>query len=111
MLAFVGVMFNTSVRTFNAGSTVVAPNGEINAEMDTRKMIQIFILLLNTEYGGPDTCRWRVSRGPLFSRSTSGDVSLSGPASFLSSDTDNALASLMVTIPIGKERSYNVWRE
>jgi hypothetical protein len=57
ILAFVGVMSSTSVRTFNAGSTVVAPNGEINAEMDTRKMIQIFMLLLNTEYGGPDTCR------------------------------------------------------
>ena len=48
MFACVGVMFNTSVSTVSAGSTSVAPKGEINADMETRKMIQLFIPELNT---------------------------------------------------------------
>jgi hypothetical protein len=96
ILAFVGVMSSTPVNTLSAGSTVVAPNGEIRAEMETRKMIHDFIRGLKTEYGGPDTCRWRVSRGPYFSTSTSADVSLATSASFLSSVADVDLDSLMV---------------
>lgn len=96
MFAFVGVMSSTPVRTLSAGSTVVAPNGEINAEIDTRKMIHVFIRELNTEYGGPDTCRCNISLGPLFSISISWDISLSCSASFFSSDTETAVDSLMV---------------
>ena len=48
MFACVGVMFNTSVSTVSAGSTSVAPNGEINAEIETKKIIQLFIPELNT---------------------------------------------------------------
>jgi hypothetical protein len=98
MLAFVGVMSSTPVNTLSAGSTVVAPKGEISAEMETRKMIHVFIRELKIEYGGPDTCRLRVSRGPFFSTSTSGDASLAAPGSFLSSDTDIDLDSLMVAV-------------
>jgi hypothetical protein len=94
MLAFVGVISSTPVRTLRAGSTVVAPNGEINAEMDTRKIIHVFIRGLKIEYGGPDTCRCNVSRVPFFSTSNSCDES----DSFLSSDIDSALESLMVSI-------------
>lgn len=88
MLAFVGVISSTPVNTLRAGSTVVAPNGEIKAEMETRKMIHVFIRELKIEYGGPDVCRCRVSRGPFFSTSASGDVSLATSGSFLSSVTN-----------------------
>lgn len=96
MLAFVGVISNTPVNTLSAGSTVVAPNGEIKAEMETRKMIHVFIRGLKIEYGGPDTCRWRVSRGPFFSTSASVDASLAASGSFLPLVADIDLDSLMV---------------
>jgi hypothetical protein len=71
MFACVGVISNTSVNTVSAGSTSVAPNGEISADMETRKMIQLFIPGLKTLYGGPDTvrCSAVVSRGSVFSTS------------------------------------------
>lgn len=96
MLALVGVMSSTPVRTLSAGRTVVAPNGEINADIETRKIIHVFIRELKIEYGGPETCRCNDSLGPFFSTSNSGDVSLSCSTSFLSSDNDNALDSVMV---------------
>lgn len=55
MFAWVGVMSRTSESTFKAGKNVVAPNGDINAETDTRKMIHIFIPLPKTVYGGPES--------------------------------------------------------
>lgn len=97
IFALVGVISSTSVRTVSAGSTVVAPNGEINADIETRKIIHIFIRELNTEYGGPETCRCSVSRGPLFSTSISDDVPLSCSSSFLSSDIDIVRDSAMLT--------------
>ena len=97
ILALVGVMYSTPVRTLSAGSTVVAPNGEINAEMETRKIIHVFIPELNTEYGGPETCRCNVSLGSFLSRSKSGDTSLSCSTSVLSSDTEIALDLVIVS--------------
>ena len=91
MFAFVGVISNTSVRTLRAGSTVVAPNGEINADMETRKMIQTFIRELKTEYGGAETVR--CSGGACFSTSTS---SVSDPSCFLSIDAECVRESVMV---------------
>jgi hypothetical protein len=58
IFACVGVISNTPVNTVSAGSTSVAPKGEINADMETRKMIQLFIPGLKTLYGGPDMVRW-----------------------------------------------------
>lgn len=111
MLALVGVISNTPVNTLSAGSTVVAPNGEIKAEMETRKMIHVFIRGLKTEYGGPDTCRWRVSRGPFFSRSTSGDASLATSGSFLSSVADIDLDSLKVVAAHERQGHTTVGRD
>jgi hypothetical protein len=48
MFACVGVISNTPVNTVNAGSNIEAPNGEMSAEMETRKLIQLFIRGLNT---------------------------------------------------------------
>lgn len=111
ILAFVGVMSSTPVNTLSAGSTVVAPNGEINAEMETRKMIHVFVRGLNTEYGGPDTCRWRVSLGPFFSISTSDDASLAISGSFLSSDTDIDLDPLMVVTAHERQDDHTTFGE
>lgn len=63
-----GVISNTPVSTVSAGSTSVAPKGEISAEMETRKMIQLFIPALKTLYGGPEAvrCSAIVSRGSVF---------------------------------------------
>ena len=61
ILSCVGVICKTSDRIFKAGRYVVAPNGDINADTDTKKMIQIFILLLKTECGGPVVCLCRSS--------------------------------------------------
>lgn len=94
MLALVGVMSSTPVRTFKAGRTVVAPNGDIKADIDTRKMIHVFIRELNTEYGGPETCRCSVSCGLLFSKSSSCDVPVSCSIFLSSSEIDIALAVL-----------------
>ena len=71
IFACVGVMFNTSVSTVSAGSTSVAPKGEINAEIETRKIIQLFIPGVKTLYGGPDAvrCSVVVSCGSVFSTS------------------------------------------
>lgn len=38
----VGVILSTSVKISKAGKNVVAPNGEIKADMDTRNTIHIF---------------------------------------------------------------------
>jgi hypothetical protein len=67
----VGVIFKTSVNTVSAGSTRVAPKGEISADMETRNMIQLFIPALKTLYGGPEAvrCSAIVSRGSVFSSS------------------------------------------
>jgi hypothetical protein len=111
MLAFVGVMSSTSVRTLRAGRTVVAPNGDINADMDTRKMIQVFILELNTEYGGPETCRCNVSRGPFFSRSNSWDTFVFLSESLLSSDNDIALEFVIVSVVHGKKNGRATYGE
>jgi hypothetical protein len=67
----VGVMSSTPVRTFNAGKKVVAPNGEINAETETRKMIHIFDPRPQMVNGGSEGCRWSRCKCPLFSRCTS----------------------------------------
>ena len=48
IFACVGVIFSTSVNTVSAGSTSVAPKGEISAEIETKKIIQLFIPELNT---------------------------------------------------------------
>jgi hypothetical protein len=61
-------MFKTSVNTVSAGSTSVAPNGEIKADMETRKMIQLFIPAVKTLYGGPEAVRCSCS-GSVFSSS------------------------------------------
>jgi len=69
-------------------------------------MIHVFIRGLKIEYGGPDTCRWRVSRGPFFSTSTSGDASLATSGSFLSSFVDTDLDSLIVVAAHEKQSDH-----
>jgi hypothetical protein len=49
IFALLGVISRTSVSTLSAGNTVVAPNGEIRADIDTRKIIQAFIRELKIE--------------------------------------------------------------
>jgi hypothetical protein len=67
----VGVMSSTPVKTFNAGKKVVAPNGEINAEMETRRMIHIFDPGPQMVYGGSEGYCCSSLKSPLFSRCTS----------------------------------------
>jgi hypothetical protein len=50
---------------------MLAPNGLIKADIDTKKMIHIFIRLLKTDHGGSETVRSTSDRSPAFSRSTS----------------------------------------
>lgn len=71
MFTCVGVMWSTPVKTFSAGRKVVAPNGDIRAETETRKMIHIFAPFDQIEYGGPETCLCKSSGRPFFSTSTS----------------------------------------
>ena len=49
MLTCVGVMFNTLESTLSAGRNIDAPNGDIRAEIETRRMIHAFMPLLKTE--------------------------------------------------------------
>jgi hypothetical protein len=84
--------------TLSAGRNVVAPKGEINADTETRKMIQTFIPRPWMEYGGPDTCRCSVSFGlrPFFSMSTSLEKS-TGPAASSREVSDAALEVPMMS--------------
>ena len=84
MLALVGEISSTSVSTLRAGSTVVAPNGDIKAEIETRNMIHVFIRELNTEYGSSGACFCNVSRCMFFSISACDDTRLSILISFSS---------------------------
>jgi hypothetical protein len=53
----VGLISSTPVRTFRAGKKVVAPNGEINAETETRNIIHILEPGPQMVYGGSEGCR------------------------------------------------------
>jgi hypothetical protein len=97
IFALLGVISRTSVSTLSAGNTVVAPNGEIRADIDTRKIIQAFIRELKIEYGGPEAWRCSVSLGACFSIPTSGNESVSHSPCFLSADVDFARESIMAT--------------
>jgi hypothetical protein len=89
-----GVISSTSVKTVNAGRNVVAPNGDIKAETETRKMIHIFAPFDQTEYGGPETCLCNSSGRPFFSMSTSFEKS-TGPEA---SSRDTSELDLVVRI-------------
>ena len=49
ILTCVGVISKTSESTLSAGRNMDAPNGDIRAEIDTKKIIQVFMPLLKTE--------------------------------------------------------------
>jgi hypothetical protein len=49
ILTCVGVISSTLDSTLSAGRNIDAPKGDIRAEMDTRKMIHVFMPLLKTE--------------------------------------------------------------
>jgi hypothetical protein len=67
----VGVISRTPVRTFSAGKNVVAPNGEIKAETETRNMIHILEPGPQMVYGGSEGCRCNSLICPFFSTSSS----------------------------------------
>lgn len=82
ILVCVADMLRTSERTFRAGRNVVAPNGDIKADTDTRNVIQTFIPELKAEYGGPETCLCSISSTLLFSTSISCDSTSPFSSSF-----------------------------
>jgi hypothetical protein len=68
----VGVISSTSVKTLSAGKNVVAPNGDIKAEIETKKRIHILAPLPHIVYGGSDICLCNLPCcGPFFSASWS----------------------------------------
>jgi hypothetical protein len=71
MFNCVGVISRTPVRTFSAGKKVVAPNGEIKAETETRNMIHILEPGPQMVYGGSEGCRCNSLICPFFSTSGS----------------------------------------
>jgi hypothetical protein len=95
MFTCVGVMWSTPVKTFNAGRKVVAPNGDIRAETETRKMIHIFAPFDQIEYGGPETCLCKSSGRPFFSTSASFEQ-YTGPAASSEDVPEPALLEPMV---------------